>query len=214
MKIRSEIELQNFLDKSCSLRKRELTTLKFLLMSMKRDHEKKAFMRASTTIIYAHWEGFIKTSSMAYLDYISRLSINLSDLTHNFIAIALKERIATTGRSKRTSSHLDLINDLLINLNQSSISPDTIDTGSNLNSEILQDIMTSIGLDFNSYWELKCSFIDRELVDNRNAIAHGELKEINEDTFNDLHDFVVEAMEKFKTDIENAAALKKYQKTS
>jgi hypothetical protein len=181
---------------------------------MKREHEKKALMRASTTIIYAHWEGFIKNSSMAYLDYISRLSINLSELTNNFIALALKERITITGRSKRTSPHLDLINDLLINLNQSSINTGTIDTNSNLNAEILQDLMTSIGLDFDSYWEMKSPFIDRELVDSRNSIAHGELTEISEEVFNNLYDFVIEAMERFKTSLENAAALKKYKKTS
>lgn len=57
-------------------------------------------------------------------------------------------------------------------------------------------------------------FIDHELVDSRNSIAHGELKEISEDAFNNLYDFVIEAMERFKTSLENAAALKKYKKTS
>jgi RiboL-PSP-HEPN len=47
-----------------------------------------------------------------------------------------------------------------------------IDTRSNLNSEALENIVMSLGLDYTRF-QTKGKFIDEKLLGNRNKIAHG-----------------------------------------
>jgi hypothetical protein len=66
MVIRNKEELIDFLDKNSEKRKQELITLKESIKSQ-RKHEQAIFCRIAVVMAYAHWEGFIKTSSIAYV---------------------------------------------------------------------------------------------------------------------------------------------------
>ncbi|QQZ62574.1 hypothetical protein JI735_08360 [Paenibacillus sonchi] len=215
MKIRSQTELQDFLDNNLSKRKKELTTYKFTISSA-RDHEKGPLLRGAIPLVYAHWEGFIKYSSIAYLDFIARKSPVLNSLKSNFMAVALRDKIVTTARSKKTELHEDLISFILENLDKNiSFDPITvIDTESNLSSSVLKNIMFTVGFDFDEVWEKKIQQIDSKLLKHRNEIAHGELIEISEEIYEELHNFVLNTLEQYKTLIENAAYTSNYQKTS
>ncbi|MCP3776030.1 MAE_28990/MAE_18760 family HEPN-like nuclease [Paenibacillus sp. MZ04-78.2] len=158
----------------------------------------------------------MKNSSIAYLDFISRRSPVLNNLRNNFMAVALREKILSTAKSQKTEVHGELINFIFDNLNKNiSFNPiDAIDTESNLSSTVLKNIMYTIGLDFDDTWEKKIQQIDTKLLKHRNEIAHGELIEITEGIYEELHSFVLNSLEQFKTLIENAAYTSSYQKTS
>ena len=71
MRIRSQYELSEYLSGSLSRRKREVTTIKFLV-SRARTHEVEPLLRAAICLLYAHWEGFVREAATAYLSYVSR----------------------------------------------------------------------------------------------------------------------------------------------
>ena len=85
-----------------------------------------------------------------------------------------------------------------------------IDTGSNLNSSTLGEILCVVGVDATDYL-IKSPIIDEKLLANRNAIAHGERRpEFEADDYATLHDDIIQLVERFRPDIENAAATNSY----
>lgn len=215
MKIRSKTELQDFLDADLSKRKKELTNYKFLVREA-RTHQKGALLRAGIPLVYAHWEGFVKYASLAYLDYVARKSPVLKTLKNNFMVLAIREKILSAANSKKTIAHEELLNYLFDNMDKNvTFDPSSvIDTESNLSSSVLKNIMHAVGLAFDDIWEKKIQQIDSKLLKHRNEIAHGELVEITQDLYEELHDFVIVSLEQYKTLIENAAYTSSYQKTS
>ena len=84
-----------------------------------------------------------------------------------------------------------------------------IDTGSNLNSNVLKDITQKIGLDY-SFYELKENLIDERFLGFRNAVAHGEYRLISEIDFVEIYDEITALISTFKNQILNAAIEKTY----
>lgn len=216
MKIRSQTELQDCLDSSLKDRKKELSTLRFMIDGCKRDHERNVLLRAAIPILYAHWEGFIKFASVAYLTYILHEGITFDNLKPTFKAVALRNKVLAVSTSKKLKPHQELIEFIFENLDKHvAFNPKTaIDTESNLSSTVLQDIMQTIDLNFDSEWQKKIQIIDRELIKNRNDIVHGELVPVDQALFQQLHKFVIESLEKYKTSIENAVLLRMYKVTT
>ena len=214
MRVRSLTELTQFLDDELAWRKKELTTLKVLLDKSRRQHETALLLRAAICLLYAHWEGFVKAAATGYLSYVATRGLRYQDLTPNFVALGLWSDISQAGQSNlptlRTALTTKLISGLSeharINWEQS------IDTGSNLNSKMLNEIMCAVGLDSREYL-LKKLIIDQRLLANRNAIVHGERRpEIGADEYATLNDDIVQLVERFRTDIENAAATNSFRR--
>lgn len=55
--------------------------------------------------------------------------------------------------------------------------------------------------------------IDERLLGNRNRVSHGRRLEIQVGDYISLHETIVELVDQFRTDIENAAALFKYRRS-
>lgn len=212
MKIRSATELQDLLDNSLARRKRELTTLRFQIINCRRNHEQDVLLRTALPMLYAHWEGFIKYTATAYLQYVSRQRIPLRNLRRNFIALACRNEIFTSSQAKKVSLHQQMLEHIFNNLDNALplYFPESIDTDSNLTSSVLKEIFCTIGIDFDHSWETKIPLIDHQLLKNRNEIAHGELTPVDIETYEQLHSFVILSLIEFKKAIENAVALKIY----
>ena len=74
MKIRSTEELINYLDDDLAWRRKEIIELRAVARSAK---EKKAdvHVRAGIAMLYAHWEGFVKNASNAYVIFVSAMGM-------------------------------------------------------------------------------------------------------------------------------------------
>lgn len=174
MKIKTIYQLQDKLDKDLSWRKKELTQIKFKITPLASKDKVNISLRIGTTFLYAHWEGFIKSSAQKYLLYVSNQDLKYKDLTSNFLAIALRSQLMKSGESKKTSIHKNFIDFYNDNLNNEAKIPyrGIINTKNNLNSKIFKEIIITLGLDYSPY-ELRSNYIDSYLVKNRNMIAHG-----------------------------------------
>ena len=72
MSIRTLEQLYDKLSDELTWRKKELTSLKLLSESSGIATDRQiALLRALVALLYAHWEGFIKNASSAYIEYVS-----------------------------------------------------------------------------------------------------------------------------------------------
>lgn len=213
MKIKTQENLTDFLNKELSWRKKELFTLFDNVKKNSGSKFQDTALRAGIVLLYAHWEGFIKCASEAYLEYVISKRLKYKDLDFCFVAIAAKQKIYEFNQTNKSTIHKQFVEFLLCEQNNKAIinKENIIKTQSNLNSDILKEMMTSIGLDYTEY-ETKSNLIDEQLLKHRNDVAHGQRIGFDLKDYLTLHEEVKKMLEKFKTDIENAAILFKYKR--
>ena len=191
-----------------------MTTLKAMI-DRSRPHEREILIRSAICILYAHWEGFVSEAAKAYVSFVSLQGLKLRDLTPNFVALGLRSDIQEAGRSNKATLHLRLTEKLLSEMRE----PfqvnwqNAISIQSNLNANILREVLSTIGVDPRDYMA-KRPIINQRLVDNRNIIAHGGRPEMSLDEYETLHSDVLQLIEWIRTDIENAAVLDTYRRNA
>ena len=216
MIIRNLSQLNEYLDSELSWRKKELTTLKFRLQQC-RDHELGILTRAALCLLYAHWEGFVKVAATGYVEYIVRQGVRLRDLTPNFIALAVRAQIGAAGRAEKSTIHTELVAKLTSDLSDR-FRPDpdsAIETNGNLKISVLTEILSVTGIESTRYLGKK-AIID-DLVNQRNLVAHGahgEGFDISLDDYIALHSNVITLVDMFRTDVENAANVTQYLRST
>jgi MAE_28990/MAE_18760-like HEPN len=211
MKIRTKENLIDALDNEIAWRKKELSYLKGNVKT--NNPYFKTHLRTAIVLLYAHWEGFVKNSCELYLSYIKSLRMKYEDLGENIIALSLKSLLNEFEQTNKSTIHCQIIDFLLNKLNERANVPNEniIRTGSNLNSNILREILTTVGLDYSIY-ELKNNLIDTVLLKNRNSIAHGEYIELDEIDFNELHTEIISMMDDIKNRLSNMVVLELYKR--
>ncbi|MDD5313444.1 MAG: MAE_28990/MAE_18760 family HEPN-like nuclease [Dehalococcoidia bacterium] len=212
MKIRSLSELNEFLNNELSWRKKELTAIALVLNSL-RDHEQRALLRAAICLLYAHWEGFIRDAATCYITYVDSKRLSYSKLSPNFIALGFRRQIKESGMSNSPLLHVKLVDLFISGLgSRANLSmKNAINTYSNLNFEIFEEILSIVGLDRTVYESQKV-LIDERLLKNRNEIAHGRYLEIDEDQYRELYTRIIDIINLFRDELENSAALKAYMR--
>lgn len=208
MRIATPAQVARRLDRSISWRKKELTQQKFIADSAS-SVDSYVLRRSGITLLYAHWEGFIKDASHIYLKYLSNTPLELTRLKPCFVALALGGEIKLAGRANKTSSHALLVEKFLLidtppYLQQRIPWKNVISTRSNLKSEVLREIAAALGLDYSPF-ELKEKAVIDRLVHFRNSVAHGEGQSISEEDYNTLHTETIDLLNKFRDSIEDAA---------
>ena len=209
-KIRTLTALSEQLDSEFSWRLKELADYKFLLKEVNSSRH-LSLIRAGVPLIYAHWEGFVKASAQYYLAFVLAQKAKVRELSPCFVAMSKRSLLYKYREENRSRVHNRLVEELMRSdhLEKVASFSASINTRSNLNSVVFTDISLSIGVPLSNY-ETRFKFIDESLLKRRNEIAHGAYLDIDSSTFIDIIDGVILLLRLFKTDIENAAALKKY----
>lgn len=210
-------KLQDKLDKDLSWRKKEIIDLS-LLIDTQSGETQITLIRGAITLLYAHWEGFIKKASILYLTYICKMNIHLSELTENFCYISLGKKFPKMVSVHSYKSQKALFNYIYyehkdIELN---VKPEaTIDTESNLKFDVFQTITDQLGVD-SSWFETKQHFINEVLLGLRNAIAHGEYRRDTKlvSDFLLIKENILEFIEYFKNIILESFEQKKFMRNS
>lgn len=211
IKVRSITQLQDLLDKDIAWRLKEITFLKSIFLKHS-GHESAALIRAAVPILYAHWEGFVKNSAQWYLSYVRYQELKYNELKSCFTAFGIKNALNTIRQSKKANINIEAIEFIRAKLNEKTkfSVENSINTESNLNSEVFENIALSIGLDPSSY-SSKYQLIDSSLLRRRNEIAHGQFLDIEAKDCETLADETLTLIRGFKNDIENAASLNAFK---
>jgi hypothetical protein len=75
----------------------------------------------------------------------------------------------------------------------------------------LKDITDILGIDFSEY-KTKSKLIDEKLLKTRNEIAHGEYSGVDRNEYIELHQEIINLLDLFKNQIENAASEKRFKR--
>ena len=214
MRIRSLIQLIEFLNDDLAWRKRELTTVNFML-ERSRQHQRGPLLRAAVCLLYAHWEGFVKTAATGYISFVATRGLRYRDLTSNFVALGLRPEIREAGQSNRPSVHTSMVERLLSDLSDNAELDwrNSVNTRSNLNADTLREVLALLGLNDVSYLS-KGQLLNEKLLANRNRVAHGERVEIDPSDYDLLHNEIIQLVDWFSTDVQNAAATGQYRRQS
>ncbi len=212
MKIRTLEDLQQVLDEELAWRKKELVIVKSLVTARSSKEVIDCHIRAGITLLYAHWEGFIKVAGTAYLTYVASQRLTYLELTDNFVALSAKKILNEASDSSKVSAHLTMTRFFISGLKDRCTLPTEIETKSNLSSEVLKEIVFSLGFDYYDY-EINAKIIDEVLLKNRNFVAHGKYLIMDVREFIDLHSAVVALIDLFANQVSNAAAMEAYRRT-
>ena len=211
MSFKSKESLIDFVNQQSQQRKREIISIAQFL-NTGRDHEQKMLCRGAVLLAYAHWEGFVKDISLAYVAHVAFKAPAFEDLTQNFQALAFKTKITVCGKAtKRIQPHLDLLQEILDAQEEKvTIDPQkSIDTESNLDSTVFENICKIVGINYSSHWVTYGPFID-DFVKTRCMIAHGELIMPDRRHAEEVLEFTRESIDRFGADISNATVMKTY----
>ncbi len=213
MKIRTIAQLSDKLSEDLAWRKKELSEVEKLVKLKDVSLEKhNLFLRSGVCILYSHWEGFIKLAANAYVDYVRLQKLSYQELSNNFLALAMKDKLKEVNETNKSSLYIPVCDFFLLELNnRSSLPKEAISTASNLSSEVFKEITSILGIDFSVY-STKSKLIDEKLLKQRNEIAHGNYLLIDRDGYIELHEIVTEMIETFRNQIENAAINKDFKR--
>ena len=210
--MRTKTQFVQKIDDELIWRRKELADFKVVVQQQSASPLRKSvLLRAGVTLLYAHWEGFVKTGGAYYLEYVANQRRSGSELRANFLAIKLKSQINEVSKSKKISSAEELINFFCTKLSDNLRIPHKgiVDTESNLSSKVLKEILWTLGLE-RTWFETKSALIDESLVAKRNYIAHGEALNIDLADYLKLHHEVLSMIDAFRTLLQNAAVQDKF----
>lgn len=209
-KLRTLGQLQNALDDEFSWRLKEIADLK-LAARQQTELTEKTLIRAGITLLYAHWEGFVKSAARDYLNFVYNQGHTYGELETCFVALGVRKQLSDLEQSRKSRIHVEALNFIRTAMGHRAEihGRSLIDTESNLKAHVFEEIASSIGIGSDAY-ESRFNLIDESLVARRNRIAHGEYLDIDSEGWRQLADDVIALMRHFKTDIENAASLSRF----
>jgi hypothetical protein len=71
------------------------------------------FIRGAIAVLYAHWEGFVRSAGEAYLDFVRIRRLTYSEVATNFIALALHKKLQEAHAAGSVSAYRELVSLLL-----------------------------------------------------------------------------------------------------
>jgi hypothetical protein len=213
MGIRTVTQLHDALSEDVSWRKKELINLK-LMHDSSREHQAEMLRRAAVALLYAHWEGYVKTAGTAYVEFVAQQGLAYNELASNFIALGMKAQLRRAVESSKAEVLMQVVQFFTTEIgNRAKLNWDrAVQTRANLSAELLRNIIVSLGLDYKPFAVREKSVVEL-LRERRNGIAHGRYLQVDAGEYVRLHNEIVGheefsgLLEEFRTQIDNAAQL-------
>lgn len=171
----------NKIDNELSLRKKDLLNLKEIIDSTKNQNNKFTLMRSTYPSLYAHYEGFLKSSFWYLIDSIKNTNTSLVNLNPNFIILSLVPSLeAHLVKQVSKSNAMVSIFNKVFNDNVNLFDAMTRDKYV-INHDTLKSTFELLGIDYDN---INCSGIKNKnfpltelgiLYERRNGLAHGEV---------------------------------------
>ncbi|NTW41714.1 MAG: hypothetical protein HGA44_17850 [Cellulomonadaceae bacterium] len=182
------------------------------LTGRSRELERSALLRGGLALVYAHWEGYIKTAGASYLEFVSRKGLTVGQLRPEIAAVAIRSRIAQLAAEKSPERHTEIVELIRGEANVSARVPydsTTIRTNANLNFATFESIMHSLGCSAHAHSAAR-AHIDLRLLSCRNEIAHGRAQFVDLEEWIECRDVVERIMKDVRNQLSNSAATHAY----
>jgi hypothetical protein len=210
MKVVNPDDLQTALDTDLIWRRKEISSLVTLVKTCDLA-TKDCVLRAAVPLLYAHWEGFGKECILRYLEFVSYRRLQFKQLTPAFLYLASYPSLSRIG-GVNVKDALEAIQNFIARADATNKDNfrKRVDTRSNLRWDVLEDLLYSCGLD---PADIKSNgeFIDKELCDPRNKIAHGGGAAPTLDVFLRRRERAFDIMTQLQTMVVNAATNGSYK---
>jgi len=211
-KIKTRLQLQNAMETEFAWRKKELHAIKTAAYLHRNSLDRDVFVRSAVAILYAHWEGFIKSVGTFYLQFVARQKLSNGELAPNFLALGASTIIDSAVASEKPRMRFAIVEFFTSRMNDRSRLNwrSGVNTKANLNSMVFSGIVMSLGLNYGPF-KTKEKLIDEKLLATRNSIAHGQHMLFDLEEYMNLHTEVYKMMEEFYSQIEDAADHGRYR---
>jgi hypothetical protein len=189
-------EIANNLDQ----RRLEITNLHRVIHSYVGKSLEPTAVRMAIPMLYAHWEGYVREVCQLYLEYIESSGVKIRELRSDLLGYlwtsALKPLAGGLNFVKK-KAFAELALGCMENPVKFAESERAINTKSNLNFDVLEDIAAHLCLDMSSLSPWKQHL--NALVHLRNHIAHGSRPHtLDYSNFQEHASSVIELMEGFE----------------
>lgn len=214
--------LYEAIEEEYSWRIKELSQFKSSTLSAKGGAQ-KGMIRAGIALLYAHWEGFIKKVADLYYEFVSYQNCRLKELSDCFVSIVLRGEIERLQESRKMKIHNEVMNMFFERQDQTAnFSKTSPFRTSNLKYELFEDVCIMIGVKVTSFherykrsgydWDIQKT-IDKDLVERRNSVAHGDYISVTEKEYKELYDVIINGLLRtFKEAVMDAAQNKQYKR--
>ena len=202
--------MEDLLQRDLSWRRKEIANLYLAAISTQAESQSRA-VRSGILLAYAHLEGFSRYAVRSYLIYIQGRNLSYGELANNLLALKIS-RMVSQGTAK--ASYYRASVDLLITaLSSPAIlpNPDVISAKSNLSYAQFCELLFCVNIDPEPF-SLRQRFFDEVLLDRRNAIAHGEFRRPSVDDYIEIHNGVLDLLDKLEEVIVQAAVGERYKR--
>jgi hypothetical protein len=207
----TEEDLSSIFDADLIWRRKELSDIKAAIKAA--DSPSMApLLRAIIAMSYAHWEGYIRTCANRYFEHLTLRKKPFAEFERQIYVNSFLVRLDTLrGNRGSLKERCRLVNDILDGASGrfSYLNPQLVDTRSNLNTDVINDICTICGVS-STHFEQNRTFLDVQLLKRRNAIAHGQQEFIQMDEVDELVAKTLALMAAFRTLLENKVYTKAY----
>lgn len=209
--MRTTQELQDALDTDLVWRRIEAQSLLNDARSS-RGPQRDALTRAGVAMLYAHWEGYTKNSLTGYLRFVSRRRLTLKELAPGFAGMAVESELRRRTSLSEARHRTEQARLYLEGQDQRlSIPNKEVNTHGNLNSELCNELLDTLGLDRRPF-ATKSALIDYKLLRARNEVAHGRWSSITINALEELHHEVLKMMDTVRNLVMNAAENSEYRR--
>ena len=115
MNIRNIEQLSDKLSEDITWQKKELSEVKSLVERKDISPQKnELFIRSGICILYSHWEGFVKLAANAYLEYVRLKKLRYEQLSSNFLALAMKDKLKKAKETNKASLYIPVCDFFLV----------------------------------------------------------------------------------------------------
>ena len=191
-------KLESSVERDLLWRKREISHIYLQIQAAEGDIQ-IALLRAALVMLYAHWEGFIKNTTEQYINFINRQGLVCKRIKYNFAILLFKKQLEDIANTNKHAFACNVYKKIVEEQNICIKMHENIDTKSNLNKNVFEDIFFLINAKVEKY-ENKFKIID-SLVDDRNHIAHGRQVNIQIEKYKNICDNMLDTMDIYKNDI-------------